>query len=114
MPSKFRSTFSIMAIKISYGDLEIISDRLLDNENFTKLFKDFIAERKDDYYFSGRDIDCVKVLEITTEQLKNILDKLSRVNRKYPSLYNNIRGIYQSAIISYQERIFLYGRTAQK
>lgn len=99
----------MMAIKISYDDLRIISSCLtsIKNDEFTILLDNFLEIKKDDYYFYGREVG-VKSLEITTNRLEQIISYIDSV--KYNSIYKNLNSIYQSALVSFQKSIFLYGR----
>jgi hypothetical protein len=63
----------MMAMKISYDDLYSISKSFkMSNDEFAQQLRDFLKVRQDDYYFYGREPDCVKVLEIKTWRLKEI------------------------------------------
>jgi len=99
----------MMAIKISYDDLQIISSCLtiVKNDEFTKSLDNFLKIKKDDYYFYGREVG-VQTLEITTNHLEQIMLHIDSV--KYNSIYKNLNSIYQSALVSFQKSIFLYGR----
>lgn len=99
----------MMAIKISYEDLQIISSCLtsIKNDEFAILLDSFLEIKKDDYYFYGREVG-VQTLEITTNQLEQIISYIDSV--KYNSIYKNLNSIYQSALVSFQKSIFLYGR----
>ena len=99
----------MMAIKISYEDLQIISSCLtsIKDDEFTILLDNFFEIKKDDYYFYGREVG-VQTLEITTDQLEQIISYIDSV--KYTLIYKNLNSIYQSALVSFQKSIFLYGR----
>lgn len=98
-----------MAIKISYEDLQIISSCLTSvNDEFTKSLDNFLKVKKDDYYFYGREVNCTKTLEITTNQLEQILSYID--SGKYDSIHKNLNSIYQSSLCSKQKSVFLYGR----
>lgn len=100
----------MMAIKISYEDLKIISSCLTSakDDEFTKSLDDFLKEKKDEYYFYGREVECARILEIKIHQLERIISYVDSV--KYNSIYKNLNSIYQSALVSFQKSIFLYGR----
>jgi len=100
----------MMAIKISYDDLQIISNYLtsIKNDEFTKSLDNFLKVKKDDYYFYGREVECAKTLEITTNQLEIILSYID--SGKYDSIHKNLNSIYQSSLCSKQKSVFLYGR----
>lgn len=100
----------MMAMKISYDDLQIISSCLtsVKDDDFTKSLDNFLKERKDDYYFCGRDVKEIQSLEITIRQLGRIVSYVDL--KKYKTVYENINSVYQAALGSSQDIVFLYGR----
>lgn len=101
----------MMAMKISYEDLQIISSCLtsVKDDNFTKSLNHFLENKKDDYYFCGRQtVENTPNLEIKTEQLERIVSYVDKT--QYKSIYDNVKSVYESARVSFQKIIFLYGR----
>ena len=103
---------TMMSIKISYDDLQILPKHISD-DSFTKQLYAFLKEKKDDYYFYGYQPLDAKYLEITITQLEKILKEISRINRKHPTLYETINEVYQAGITTKQTSVFLYGRYRQ-
>jgi len=100
----------MMAIKISHEGLKIISSCLtsIKDDEFTKSLDDFIKEKKDDYYFSGRESIDVNSLKIEIFQLERIL--AYRDMQENNNLYEILNSIYQSAIGTGQKSVYLYRR----
>ena len=101
----------MMTTKISHNDLQIISSCLtsIKDDEFTQLLSEFLKDKKDDYYFSGREPIDAKNLEISITQLERIISYVD--SRQYDSIHKNLNFVYQSAIGSFQKLVFLYGRT---
>lgn len=99
-----------MAIKTDYDDLKKIQNCLTSNKDdkFTESLNDFLKEKKDDYYYSGKEsVDAIN-LEISIAQLERIISYVEK--RQYPSIYKSLKSVYLYAIRSFQKSIFLYGR----
>ena len=99
----------MMSIKISYDDLQILL-KYISDDLFAKQIHNFLKEKKDDYYFYGYEPLDAKYLEITISQLGKIIEELSRINRKHPTLYETINEVYQAGVTTKQTSVFLYGR----
>jgi len=100
---------TMMSIKISYQDLQILCKYISDN-NLTEQLYTFLKEKKDDYYFYGYQPLDVKYLEITITQLEKILKEISQINRKHPTLHEIINEVCQVGITPNQTSVFLYRR----
>lgn len=98
-------------IDISYQDLMALSENLSSlNDEFTQLYNNFLKDKKDDYYFCGREPVDVKYVEIIIIQLKKILEYLSHTNKRLSTSYDKINTVYQAGRVTGQVSVFLYGR----
>jgi len=103
---------TMMSIKISYDDLQILCKHTSD-DSFTKQLYTFLKDKKDDYYFYGYQPLDVSYLKITIPQLEKILAELSGINQKHLTLYETINEVYPAGITTNQTSVFLYGRDRQ-
>lgn len=99
-----------MAFRLSYDQLKTISDCLASNKDypFVESLNIFLKDKKDDYYFSGRESIDATSLQIEVFQLGRILGYLDI--RENDNSYEILNSVYQSAIGTGQKSVYLYGR----
>ena len=103
-----------MANKVSFDELKMVLSRCLSNDidrQFSESLKILLKKRSDNYYFYGRAPVDAAFLQIQTGLLKKILNIVDKVS--YNSLHVTLNSILQSALMTKQTSVFLYGRMHQ-
>ncbi len=101
-----------MAIKISFDELKIISECLTNDidKQFAESLNVFLKTKNDDYYFYGREPVDAKSIQIRITLLCQILSLVVQISYSSSSLYVTLNSILQSAYLTNQTSVFLYGR----
>ena len=102
-----------MATKISFDELKIIFNCLANDvdEQFTKSLNIFLKTKNDDYYIYGREPVDATSLQIRIRLLKQILNFVDKIS--HHSLHMTLNSVLQSALLTNQTSVFLYGRLRQ-
>ena len=103
-----------MANKVSFDELKMVLSRCLSNDidrQFSESLKFLLKKRSDNYYFYGRAPVDAAFLQIQTSLLKKILVLVDKVSHN--SLHVTLNSILQSALLTHQTSVFLYGRMRQ-
>lgn len=103
-----------MATKISFDELKIIFECLTINvdKQFTESLHIFLKTKNDDYYIYGREPVDAKSIKIRIALLQQILSFVAQMSHN-SSLYVTLNSILQSAYLTNQMHVFLYGRKKQ-
>lgn len=96
----------MMHIAITHQKLEsiLVSDKF--RSEFVQECKNFLAKPKSDYYCYGYIPLDAEYLEISMDQLKEIISH----NVTSASTYITLNAIYQAGKITTQSSVYLYGR----